>query len=145
MTQILEQEEEEAQQYREPSEFRMYALDPAGFKVNWQISASTSSEQLNNLIQRQQQLSNWLRLHDYTPDDFGVSARATGGRPQATTQPTKSASGAEWIMEPDGSRSCSLHGPGKWVPPGTSKKTGKPYNGFWACQTQDCKPREIEP
>lgn len=26
------------------------------------------------------------------------------------------------------------HGPKKWVPPGTSQRTGKPYAGFWACE-----------
>ena len=25
------------------------------------------------------------------------------------------------------------HGPKKWVPPGFSQKTQKPYNGFWTC------------
>ena len=27
----------------------------------------------------------------------------------------------------------------KLIPPGTSKKTGKPYKGFYACQNQQCK------
>lgn len=24
-----------------------------------------------------------------------------------------------------------------WVPPGTSKQTGRPYHGFWACKERD--------
>ena len=30
-----------------------------------------------------------------------------------------------------------VHGPMKLVPGGVSKKTGKPYNAFWACQWPD--------
>jgi hypothetical protein len=29
----------------------------------------------------------------------------------------------------------------KWVPPGVSNKTGKPYRGFWACPTRGCPGR----
>jgi hypothetical protein len=35
-----------------------------------------------------------------------------------------------------------VHGEKKWVPPGTSSRTGKPYNGFWACPApkgQQCR------
>ena len=35
---------------------------------------------------------------------------------------------------------CPDHGqPFKWVPPGFSKKTGEPYEGFWSCQTRGCR------
>ena len=34
---------------------------------------------------------------------------------------------------------CPVHG-SDWrlVPGGVSKKTGRPYNGFWTCSTQGC-------
>lgn len=36
---------------------------------------------------------------------------------------------------------CNTHDdqPMRWVPAGTSKATGKPYNGFWVCEV--CRPR----
>lgn len=35
---------------------------------------------------------------------------------------------------PQGQTPACQHGPMKLVPGGISKKTGKPYNAFWACQ-----------
>lgn len=33
---------------------------------------------------------------------------------------------------------CGVHGvPMRWKPPGTSKTTGKPYQGFWSCGTKN--------
>lgn len=31
------------------------------------------------------------------------------------------------------------HGPMKYVPGGTSKRTGKPYDAFYGCNNRDCK------
>lgn len=32
----------------------------------------------------------------------------------------------------------------KWIPPGTSQRTGQPYNGFWACPNK-CRPQQANP
>lgn len=34
---------------------------------------------------------------------------------------------------------CPDHGVMRWVPPGTSKKTGKAYDGFYSCTERSCK------
>ena len=39
-------------------------------------------------------------------------------------------------MCPDG------HGPMKYVPPGVSKRTNKPYDGFYGCNDRACKRTE---
>lgn len=37
---------------------------------------------------------------------------------------------------------CPVHGEDwKWVPPGTSKTTSKPYAGFWTCPERGCRER----
>jgi hypothetical protein len=36
---------------------------------------------------------------------------------------------------------CPIHGVVKFVPPGVSKKTGKPYTGFFACAEPGCEQR----
>lgn len=36
---------------------------------------------------------------------------------------------------------CPDHGVSKWVPPGTSKKTGKAYQGFYVCGAEGCEQR----
>ena len=33
------------------------------------------------------------------------------------------------------------HEPWKYVPPGVSKSSGKPYEGFWACPERGCRER----
>lgn len=40
------------------------------------------------------------------------------------------------ILEEKVCQTCMY--PMKWINPGVSKKTGKPYNGFWACPNK-CK------
>jgi hypothetical protein len=38
---------------------------------------------------------------------------------------------------------CSAHGVSmKFIPPGISKKTQKPYNGFWACPERECDQKQ---
>ena len=37
--------------------------------------------------------------------------------------------------------SCPIHHTVKFVPPGVSKKTGKPYTGFFACAESGCEQR----
>jgi hypothetical protein len=40
---------------------------------------------------------------------------------------------------PEWDPTCAVHGEDwKLVPSGTSKKTGKPYNAFFACPARDC-------
>lgn len=70
--------EEPDNEATEPSEFRMYAIDRHGFKVNWTIRAGTTAEELNALISRQGALSQWMQAHEYTPDDFGIGASKPG-------------------------------------------------------------------
>lgn len=37
---------------------------------------------------------------------------------------------------------CPIHNsPWKFVPAGTAKATGKPYDAFWACETRGCDQR----
>jgi len=48
-----------------------------------------------------------------------------------TGQPTPPA-------EPAGPWRCPVHGSGKLVPAGISKKSGKPYGAFLACTDRDC-------
>src|ERR1043166_5292300 len=39
---------------------------------------------------------------------------------------------------------CPVHGlPFKWVAPGVSKKTGKPYQGFWSCPEMGCREKPV--
>ena len=33
---------------------------------------------------------------------------------------------------------CPTHGTSKFVPAGTSKRTGKPYEAFWSCTEREC-------
>lgn len=33
---------------------------------------------------------------------------------------------------------CPIHGESRLVPAGVSKRTGKPYDAFWACTVRDC-------
>ena len=62
----------------------------------------------------------------------------TGLPPQAPAQtfapvpPPQAAAPAA----PTGEKTCA-HGPMKLQPAGISKKTGNPYNAFWACQWPD--------
>ena len=123
----------------EASEINVFTLDANGFKTHWRIGASTTEDQLNELVKRQVQLSSWLITHNYTPDTMGGPSRGGNGSAKVAFTP------AVWELDADGTHVCSVHGPGKFVPPGTSKKTGKPYSGFWACTNRDCKPQEVEP
>lgn len=75
-----------------------------------------------------QQQEGWQN-QSATPPPFVQGNGQEGGRTQ--------------YSQPDNSQppTC-MHGPKKWVPGGVSKKTGNPYNGFWACsapQGQQCK------
>jgi hypothetical protein len=41
---------------------------------------------------------------------------------------------------------CPVHNQAfKWVAPGVSKKTGKPYQGFWSCPEMGCRMKPNEP
>lgn len=43
----------------------------------------------------------------------------------------------------DGTWTCPIHQRGKIVPAGVSKRTGKPYNAFWACSEAGCNEKAI--
>lgn len=75
--------------------------------------------------------------------------------PPEAAMPTASIPGAPVVMGPPPrpqrppddpqhppTQPCASHGwTWKWVPPGTSKKTGNPYSGFWACNVRGCDQR----
>lgn len=43
------------------------------------------------------------------------------------------------------SENCPTHEiPFKFIPPGTSKRTGRAYKGFWICPQQGCKEKPDE-
>ena len=109
------------------AECNVFATDPKGFKVHFKLIG-----QANKIINNLEVLTDGLLARGYVPE------RAPGPPQPQSDGPSGV---AEWQSNADGSRSCSVHGPAKWVPPGTSKKTGKPYNGFWSCQSQGCQPK----
>ncbi len=63
--------------------------------------------------------------------------KATGSPPAPVQVPSGP---PMWETIGNGAMACSNHGPAKWVPPGVSKNSGKPYDGFWACVERGCKP-----
>ena len=109
------------------AECNVFATDPKGFKVHFKLIG-----QANKIINNLEVLTDGLLARGYVPEQ---------GRPINTPQSAGPSGVAEWINNPDNSRSCSVHGPAKWVPPGVSRTNNKPYTGFWACQTKGCKPR----
>jgi len=46
-------------------------------------------------------------------------------------------------MHTDGTWTCPVHQKGRIVPAGVSKRTGKPYNTFWACSEPGCNEKGI--
>lgn len=125
------------------SEVNVFSLDPNGFKTHWKLVSGTPAEEVTRMMNNQKVLSGWLKETGYKPDDMGRGGNtlpptvvAPQTAPQAAPQGV-----ATWIYPADNSPpSCSLHGVGTWKPPGTSRTTGKPYAGFWKCQTNGCKP-----
>lgn len=51
-----------------------------------------------------------------------------------TPNPGLSGPAPEWKPSTSETPPSCAHGPMKWVPPGVSKTSGKPYSGFWGCQ-----------
>lgn len=138
----LETEKQAAEKEKEVSEINVFTLDPHGFKTHWRIGCETTDAQLAELMKRQIALTKWLSEHQYLPDEMG-RGHAAPTPVVATPSATPSApvpGAAVWVMNADGSRACSLHGPANWKAPGVSRTTGKPYSGFWSCQQRGCKP-----
>ena len=106
------------------SVFRMYAIDKHGFKVNWAVSADTTEGQLNNMVKRQEHLSNWMSSHEYSPDDFGASARTA---PRATGSPSAPA---------NDNPACSVCGGETEYKQGTGKN-GKAWSAYFCIKTKD--------
>lgn len=133
--------ETNAAEREQMSEVNMFTLDPNGFKTHWKIVSGTTGDDLNKMMLHQGVLSKWLHEHQYKPDEMG---RGNGhSAPVAASQAATGAPvgvAAAWVVNDDGSRSCSVHGVGEFVPPGVSTKTGKPYTGFWKCRVNGCKP-----
>jgi hypothetical protein len=119
-------------------EANVFVKSPDGYKAHFKLifpeaaGLLTGLNNLDNLIEA-------LKRRGYQPDGYSVPLPVT---PSAQAPASAGPAGvAEWIVNQDGSRSCSVHGPAKWVPPGTSRESGKAYSGFWACQVKGCKPR----
>ena len=134
-------QEEEAPPTLAQGEINIFCKTPDGYDAHIKISLLNRAKAATYLAQISAALSE---------NGFAPSSRFPGKLPApqdgpAPFEPARSNGAATWILNRDGSRSCSLHGIGKFVPPGTSKRTGKPYQGFWACETQGCKPTEDEP
>lgn len=135
----METEKQAAEREHRMSEVNVFSLDPNGFKTHWKIVSGTTGEDLNKMMQHQGVLSKWLLDHHYKPDDMGRGEVA----PIAVSSPpmlTAPAGAAVWVQNPDGTKSCSLHGQGAFQAPGVSRRTGQPYAGFWKCTVKDCKP-----
>jgi len=68
------------------------------------------------------------------PDDVEVKI---GGNAGGNDRP--------FVARPDPeqpSSPCPVHGTGwRMIKAGVSKKTGKPFNAFWVCQTEGCDER----
>lgn len=126
----------------ETSEINVFTIDANGFKTHWKIRQDASKEELANLYNRQQQLSDWLASKGYKPDDFGRGAVIASTAPPAAAPASTTAGGeAEWVVNPDGTKSCSVHGQAAFKPGGVSRNTGLPYTGFWKCAVAGCKPK----
>ena len=48
------------------------------------------------------------------------------------------------LVQEDGTRSCSLHGPGRYSPPAPNPRGGM-YAGRWWCNDRNCKAKEAKP
>lgn len=125
------------------AEANIFAMNPAGFKVHIKLPSKPGS-----IVRNVDVLLKALAAQGYGPDTSmgkqqppAASTTAPGPVSEVWTQAQVPATqqAAAWMVNQDGSRSCSVHGVGKFVPPGTSRQ-GKPYLGFWACSVQDCKP-----
>ena len=110
------------------SRFRMYVIDSRGYKVNFEILSTTTAAQLNNMTARQVQLSNWLASHEYSPDDFGASARTA---PRATGSPSAP------VNDNPAGETCGGETEYK---AGKSAK-GVPWSGYFCIKTKD-EPRD---
>ena len=107
------------------SEFRVHSIDSHGYWINWRIVAGTTTEQLNDLVQREGQLSNWLQSHNYTPDSFGTTG--TAKPPVRQAEPV----GAD----PDSPACDDCGGPMEYK---TGKaKNGKAWSGYFCIATKD--------
>ncbi len=53
------------------------------------------------------------------------------------------ATNAVLLVKEDGTRSCSIHGPGRYSPPAPNPRGGT-YPGRWWCSDRDCKAREAK-
>lgn len=112
------------------AETNVFAQHPKGFRVHIKLLV----EEPAKVVAYLDTLVHGLEEKGYKPDE----QMGRGAAPKAAAAQGEST--AVFITNEDGSRSCSVHGPAKWIPPGTSQ-AGKPYKGFWACQVQGCKPK----
>lgn len=136
----METETRAAEKEKEVSEINVFTLDPNGYKTHWKITSDTTDAQLAELMKREITLTKWLKEKEYQPDEMGRGHTPAPATPTNGATAPAPGGAASWVVNADGSRSCSVHGVGEFVPPGTSKRTGKPYTGFWKCRIDGCKP-----
>ncbi len=134
----------------------LFCQSPQGFRCHFEIDDARVpldndnniigvNEAMNLLLKSQADLIKWLEAHGYTGEyvqsGSAASTSATGGSTSTATAfvPDNSRE-PYWIQNDNGSRSCSVHGPGRLMPAGVSKSTGKPYSAFWGCQQRGCRP-----
>lgn len=131
------------------NEANIFYIDPRGFKGHLKLVAHDTD--VDALLLQQAEASLWLAEHNYLPDGFRSPPPANeGAMPFEPNEPRQVRAAvapgpAHWIVDVNGNHACSIHGPAKWVPPGTSKATGKPYDGFWGCTEKGCRPQRSEP
>jgi hypothetical protein len=82
-----------------------------------------------------------IDLPDGTDVRFGDSDVPPGPEiPEAAmVVPATPAFVPQQVIPPRVNPTCPQHHTSKFVPAGTSKRTGKPYAAFWGCTERDCK------
>ena len=126
----MTQEPQEPQELTVPlAEANIFAMNKDGFKVHIKLPVRPS-----NILRNIGLLLDVMAKEGYVPD------KTMGQRQQEAPAVQAPTGVATWIVNPDGSRACSLHGVAEYKAPGVSARTGKPYTGFWKCTVRDCKP-----
>lgn len=117
------------------AEANIFALNPAGFKVHIKLPSKAAS-----IVKNVDVLLSALSDSGYTPDLMGGGKAPATSTPTQAAAPVQGAGAAVWVVNPDGTKSCSVHGQAAFQAPGVSRATGKPYAGFWKCTMRDCRP-----
>ena len=111
------------------TEVNLFFTTPQGFGGHLKMYAATA----NDAVLRTVTISQWLAKHDFTPSAYPRGGSSAGAAPAASTQPT-----GGWQSPGKGPACESCGGPTEYKS-GTSKKTNKPYSG-WFCTRDDKHP-----